>query len=649
MKNYALLLILFLAQHALGQNNTLKARADQAFEEKDYVTAAFYYDKSIAEGASASQGKVPYFSGKQKNGKAAVAFVQYRLAESWRLSKNYKLAEDYYRKIVENHEIEYPMARFWFGVCLRANNKLDEAIAELELFSTTNKANSEYLKKSTKELKDCRFALSQGKQSLTTSVEKLEDKFSTDENDFALNISNGQYWFTATTAVAGKKNLNQLFVSDRDSMAKKVAINFGSDPKLAVNYGPASLYPAGQRIYVTRWYREGADIISGIYLSKYVDQQWSAPQKLSSYVNADGYKAMQPFVTADGKRLYFVSNRAGGIGGMDIWMSDLNKDGLPLNAVNLGNTINTAEDENAPYFDRINQRLVYSSKGFVGMGDFDLYESTLTEKSWTAPKNLGIPYNSTKDDLHYYIDEDDKETVFVSSDRESECCLNLFKMHYTKPAIEAAILAGFVTDCATNQPLSGVSVVFTDLKTKKIREMVTDETGKYNFDIVLKRGYQIRLEKVGYFAKVLPVASRDTFRRDTVMNATICLDMLVLNKAIVIENILYDFNKAVLKPESKVVLDNLVAVLEDNPKIKIELSAHTDSMGPDWYNMKLSQQRAQSCVEYIISKGIDPTRILAKGYGESQPVQPNTLPNGKDNSEGRKLNRRTEFKVLSLQ
>jgi len=648
MKNYALLLILFLAQNALGQNNTFKLRADQAFEEKDYSTAAFYYNKAIAVGTTAAQGKVPYFSGKQKNGKAAVAFVQYRLAESWRLSKNYKLAEEFYRKTVENNEVEYPWARYWFGVCLRANNKLDEAIAQLELFSTTNKANPAFVKKSDKELKNCRFALNQGKVSLTTSVKKLEDNFSTDENDFALNISNGQYWFTATTAVAGKKNLNQLFVSDRDSMAKKVAINFGSDPKLDINYGPASLYPAGQRIYLTRWYKEGTEIVSGIYLSTYVGQQWSAPKKLDSYVNADGYRAMQPFVTADGKRLYFVSNRAGGVGGMDIWMSDLNADGLPLNAVNLGNTINTAEDENAPYFDRITQRLVYSSKGFIGMGDFDLYESTFTEKSWTVPRNLGIPYNSTKDDLHYYIDEDDKETVFVSSDRESECCLNLFKMHYTKPAIEAAILAGFVTDCETLLPLSGVSVVFTDLKTKRIREMVTDETGKYNFDIVLKHAYQIRLEKVGYFAKVLPVAALDTFRVDTVMNAAMCLDRLVLNKAIVIENILYDFNKAVLKPESKIVLDNLVAVLVNNPKIKIELSAHTDSMGPDWYNVKLSQQRAQSCVEYIISRGIDPNRIAAKGYGETQPIQPNTLPNGKDNSEGRKLNRRTEFKVLSL-
>jgi OOP family OmpA-OmpF porin len=123
----------------------------------------------------------------------------------------------------------------------------------------------------------------------------------------------------------------------------------------------------------------------------------------------------------------------------------------------------------------------------------------------------------------------------------------------------------------------------------------------------------------------------------------------MIDKPIVIKNVLYDYNKADLRPESKVVLNELVTIMKDNPKIKVELGAHTDSKGRDAYNYELSQKRAQACVDYIILMGIDESRIYAKGYGESRPIAPNTLPDGKDNPDGRQLNRRTEFKVLKLE
>src|SRR5690606_14725399 len=136
-------------------------------------------------------------------------------------------------------------------------------------------------------------------------------------------------------------------------------------------------------------------LITGIYLSRYTDQGWSGPVKLNNYVNAGGSNAMQPFVTPDGKYLYFVSNRKGGVGGNDIWMSTMDDKGMPLNAVNMGNTINTEADENTPFYHQRSKRLIFSSKGYVGMGNFDLYESTdKGDGSWTIPRNMGSPYNS---------------------------------------------------------------------------------------------------------------------------------------------------------------------------------------------------------------------------------------------------------------
>jgi len=649
MKNYLLILFLLIAGSVTAQNKTFKTRAEKAFAEKDYATAAYYFDKALHNGTLTKQGKVPYFSKKQRFSTAQLAEVSYQLAESYRLSNNYTLAEELYKDVIEGDESSYPMARLWYGVCLRSNNKIDEAEGQLTLFINSNKDNKQYTVLGNNELKDCLFARQQIKLPLTASIMKLESSFSTDENDFAVSISNNKYWFTGTSALIKNKNLNHIFVAEGDSLSKKDNLYFPADGKSLMHSGTPSLDSSGKKMYLTKWYKEGDKLITSIYLSRYNGVNWSNPQKLNNFVNAGGSNAMQPFVTPDGKYLYFISNRMGGIGGNDIWMSDLDNNGMPLNAVNLGKGINTASDENSPYYHQLTKRLIFSSKGYVGMGNFDLYESTAKDNNtWTTPRNMGAPYNSTKDDLYYYIDDSKPGTAYLSSDRESDCCLNLFKVTFAKPERLFALFTGRVTDCETNKALPGARVELIDSLTKKSQFCTTNETGEYEFKISLKKSYSLRLEKEGYFSKVVVIPPFRSFKKDTLRNTDICLQRFIVDKPIVIENVLYDFNKAILKPESLIVLDGLVSILTDNPKINIELSAHTDSIGPDWYNNRLSQQRAQSCVDYIISMGISTYRISAKGYGETRPVQPNSLPNGKDNREGRRLNRRTEFKVVSI-
>lgn len=649
MKNYILIFFVCMAQLGLAQNKIFVKRADEAFAHKDYVTAAYYYDKALGDETATAIGKVPYFSAKRHKAKDGIADVTYRMAESYRLEQNYAFAAKWYRKVMEQHEQAYPLARMWYGDCLRANNQLTDAVNQLQLFVSGNKNNGENLSLGLKALETARYAQAQMTQKQPVTIARMAGGFSKDENDFALSRNNGKYWFTATLAEANNGHLNQIYLSGADSLSKRTALSFKADPKNPVNFGAASLEATGARMYLTRWYRQAGKLYAGVYLSRCVDGRWLEPQRLNSFVNADGFVAMQPFVTPDGKTLYFISDRQGGFGGTDVWKADLNIEGLPLNAVNLGATVNTKADEQAPFYDPKEQRLVYSSKGFTGMGGFDLFESFwIGQDHWSIPRNLGYPYSSTKDDLHFYPDEAEDGVAYVSSDRESECCLHVFKLHYIKPerVIAAATLTGIVTDCDTQNPLEGVQVSLKDLTTSKSNAVLTSALGVYELKVLLNHAYELRLEKSGYFAKVVTMPAWTVFKTDTLQNLEICLKMFEVDKPIVIDNVLYDFNKAVLKPESYVVLDELVNVLENNPKIRIELSAHTDSMGPDWYNQKLSQQRAQSCVDYILSKGIAADRILAKGYGESMPIAPNTLPDGKDNKEGRKLNRRTEFKVL---
>jgi len=181
MKIYLLILSLCLPQIAAAQNKTFKVRADKAFAEMDYVTAAYYYDKALENGALTAAGKVPYFSTKNRVDSSGVNELRYQLAESYRLYQNYTMAETLYKQVVEANESDYPLARLWYGLCLRCNNEPSKAVGQLELFISSNKdikENKRYATIAANELKDCLFAIKQSKIATTAKIVKLENSFS---------------------------------------------------------------------------------------------------------------------------------------------------------------------------------------------------------------------------------------------------------------------------------------------------------------------------------------------------------------------------------------------------------------------------------------------------------------------------------------
>lgn len=622
---------------------------DRAFAEKDYYEAAYYYRK-VAEGMSLLQRQEVPFQTMNKAAKkdkpSDATYVSYRLAESYRLYENYIEALPWYKKTVEAPDAStYPLASLWYGVSLRATQRFDDAITQLQQFSASYQQNDDNKALAQREILNCNFAKEQYKYPQLLEATKLKGDWNSDGSDYALLQIGDKFMFTSSRfAKDDKKHINRIYTAD--AMGKPVQIKLKDNSQTKeTEYGTPSLSPDGKRMYFTRWYKEGSKTYHDIYVAQLQDTTWQQPRKLGSNVNADGYNAIQPFVTADGKRLFFVSNKPGGFGGDDIWVSDLCDDGEATNAINLGSTVNTSRDEQAPYYNADEKRLIYSSKGFVGLGGFDFFESKGDATNWTTPVNMGYPMNSPKDDLYFMPDNKDKSKWYISSDRESDCCLNLFEVHD-----KHFILTGIVTDCETRKPLAGVKVSFVDSLAKQtLKEVTTGTDAKYAFTVTSKRPYNLKLEKAGYFTKVLPIPTSGQMSSDTLYSPEICLQAFEKDKPIVIKNVLYDFNKATLRPESKQVLNELVVIMKDNPKIIVRLGAHTDSIGSEKYNLKLSQARAQACVDYIISQGITSERIYAKGYGKSMPVAPNSLPNGKDNPEGRQLNRRTEFTVVKTE
>ncbi|MVT06950.1 OmpA family protein [Chitinophaga tropicalis] len=638
-----------------------KRTGDIYFEAKDYYSAAQYYNKALGTFKIKPQQILPYtvgLRGKESGKIKDYETVVYRLAESYRQYNDYGNAEKYYEQVVGfNNETLFPLARFWYGVSLRANGRYQEALDQFRQFKAKYAKVDEYATRAGLEIACCEFAISEASKMPGYTIAKITGDVNEGGANYAPVVMNeNMLMFTSSRADSSmlekeKKTkkvnpyVNNLFQAtgkgNNFTNSKAVIMPEMKD----VDQGVSAVSPDGNTIYLTRWTVKNGVKAASIYMSSRKGTEWAEPRALGANVNVEGYSSMQPFITSDGKYLLFASNRPGGMGKNDLWYC-LIENGSIGAARNMGTGINTRDEEQAPFYDSEKNALIFSSDGRVGLGGLDFYKSEGDFSNWGVPQNLGAPLNSPKDDI-YYAATDSKRPMaagYISSDRESVCCLELFSIKKISKTIN-----GLVLDCDNKLPLTGAKVTLLDtIKQKVLQQITLDESGRYEFEVEPLKHYKIMTEKENYFSKAAYVNTDELTRIDSMASPSLCLKRYEIGKPIILKDIYYDFDKATLRPQSLIVLDTVVSIMMDNPNIIIEMSAHTDSKGKDAYNMKLSQRRAQSCVDYLISKGISSDRMIAKGYGESRPIAPNTLPNGKDNPEGRQLNRRTEFKVLRV-
>ncbi|HEX7845411.1 MAG TPA: OmpA family protein, partial [Chitinophagaceae bacterium] len=396
----------------------------------------------------------------------------------------------------------------------------------------------------------------------------------------------------------------------------------------------------------TRWTVNANQKSAAIYTSTRKGEEWTEPEKLDDAINVAGANTQQPSVTADGKYLIYASDRSGGQGGYDLWYAELN-DGKPANPKNMGPAINTSLDEQAPFYHAASQSLIFSANGRVGMGGYDFFQSKGGFGNWSEPANLGYPVNSVKDDIYMVSRGGAKnvlEDVLLSSDRDAACCLELFFLKKIRPLKQ---IDGRVVSCDPLKPLTGATVSIVDENNNTVFTKTLGTDGTYSFTVEDHLPVKVKADAEGYISNSIDVKLPADVEAEKYSYPELCLLPVPPKKdeTFVINNVYYDFDKADLKEESFPALDEIVRMLNYYPAMEIEIGAHTDNIGPDDYNLKLSDARARSVVDYLISKGIAPGRLQSKGYGETMPIAENRT-NGKDNPEGRARNRRTEFKVL---
>lgn len=638
-------------------------QAEKLFSTQNYFEASQVYEKYLATEKNSRPKSQPFAVEKKVKGKANLdphEEAVYHLAESYRLINDYQKAEKYYKEATGFSSKAYPASRYWYAVTLRANKKYTDAIREISLFLEKHTQLDALLIGADRELENLRFIQAQS--------ENISDRFTltqyTDAKNksaYALAVkSEDAVAFTVVKEVSGKNGqaqyANVLFESKRggDPLSGATWINVSAQP--GENSGMATFTQDGKHMFFTRWTRINGKTQSAIYLSHQTDTGWSQPVEAPPPLNLEGSNSAQPDLTGDAHYLIFSSDRQGGSGGYDLWDASLDSNLEVVQVQNLGNVINTAGDEQAPYFHDKSGTLVFSTNGRIGMGGFDLFyaRGNFDLSNWEKPENAGAPLNSTKDDM-YYISTDDENiwnTGWMSSDRSSDCCLALFSVKENN----VRYVNGTVVDCNTGKPVSHALLTVTDNRhtDRLLGKFQTDSAGRYAFEIHNTAHFKISAVKPGYEQQKTDYNLQMVTGKDSMGNDPICMKTLKdpeneskqllksLTRTSKVGNFAY--KKAVLSDSAQDNLDSLASLMLRYPKLVILVEGYTDGIGGAAFNVRLAQKRVDACIRYLVRKGIPANRLVGKAMGECCPIEPETI-NGKDNPVGREINRRVEYKV----
>lgn len=591
--------------------------------------------------------------------------VAYKMATCYRrLNQSARAAASYQNAI----RYEYPdsMAYYYLGRSLQGEGKYQPAIDAYTAFLEWRPDDA--LAK--EGIRGCRKALLSKDEPKTRYVVKNAKLFNSQRADFApmyLDKTLNTIYFTSSTEkaigdnkseITGTKRSDIFFSTKNERGEWQRPEPAGGELNTEADEGIVSFTPDGQTMYLTVAKRSPtSDTSVEIYTSQRSDATWSAPQKYE--ITADTISAYgHPAVSPDGNYLYFSSDMPGGYGGRDIWRINLKSPQGSLE--NLGDQINTSGDEMFPYV-RSDSLLYFSSDGHPGFGGLDLFKAKLnsTGQRWSV-ENMGLPMNSTGDDFGITFGEG--ESGFFSSNRKDARGYDSI-YSFELPEILVTI-SGYVLD-KDEEPVPGAVIRIVGDDGSNQKEVARDD-GSFKFKLergvkyVMKAGAKGYLNVKQEFQSGMEEESAD-YGVDFILAA--------INKPQVVENIFYDFDKATLRPESKEALNEMVATLNENPNVTIEMGAHTDRKGSDEYNINLSNRRAKSVVDYLIAAGISPDRLTWKGYGESVPKRVTKRINREypqfpedtvldeafvetlspeDQEIADQINRRTEFQVTSI-
>ncbi|WP_179348546.1 OmpA family protein [Winogradskyella pacifica] len=631
MKNYRILLLITLMSgfYLTAQNKDTK-KADKQFAQYEFVKAIESYNKLVDKGE-------------------ADAYVYAQLAESYYNIFNTEAAERWYAKALETSD--KPEMVYKYSQMLKANGKYEASNVQMEKFASMRpsdhraaafRKNPNYLPK----------ILEQGKK---FNVQNAD--FNSEQSDFGGIMNDGKLYITSGRNDSRKTyGWNDQPFLDIYTITKNTDDTFQEaelvNNKINTKYheGLVSFSPDGKTMYFSResFYEKDfqKDSLSNrkfsqLYLFKAtkLGTDWDTVETLS--VNSENYSVKNPAVSADGKTLYFASDMPGGFGGFDIYKAPINNDGTLGEAVNLGQKVNTEGQEMFPYVSS-NNTLYFSSTGHLGLGGLDVFYTKEIDGKMAPIRNLGIPINSNGDDFAFTIDED-KDEGFVSSNRDGgKGSDDVYSFKKLQPLCDVLITTT-VLDDKTREPLSGASVSLFDAEGNKVVSKTTNAEGVVEFIVECEEDTELEVVMDGFDSKKVQVKGTNE-EENNVQISLDPIEKLIAAETIDLAPIFFEFDQSNITAQAAFELDKLVQIMTKYPEMVIKATSHTDNRGPDSYNNALSERRAKTTVQYVISKGIDEARISGEGKGETEPkVNCTTGCTKEQHAE----NRRSEFIIVS--
>jgi peptidoglycan-associated lipoprotein len=606
---------------------------------------------------------IDYYKGTLKkdpnNGRA-----NYFLAESYRLSNRIKESEPFYAR-AKGKGVNPDSVKLYYAKSLQANAKYAEARTVLdELESTTD--NDKIKDRARREIDGIDYLDKLSQKKSYYKIKNLE-AINTPFTEYAPVYSNNELYFTSSRSnsriyEATGTPFTDIYKAETNGANVNVSTivplpSFINESN--INEGCITFTPDGKTMIFAKGNngkRKGA-IDVDLYLSRYRNGQWAEPTPIN--INQPDAWESTPALSPDGRTLYFSSNRKGGFGGLDIYSAQMDGRGRFGRVKNMGPEINTAGEELFPYVSE-SGKMYFSSDGHPGYGMLDIFEVKRANGK-TVVQNLGEPVNSTADDFGIYLFKADRG--FFTSNREGgmgDDDIYTFINEDPELRVVNYYLQGITymtRKDSTLEILPNTKVALLDQEGEVMQDFVTGNDGKFLFRVYENEDYSLLGETDGFITKrqsyttigkSVPLESLKELVTNITLDTIMVLDRKERNKIFVLENIYFEYNESYIRADAAKELDKLVTLLNDNSDLKIEMGSHTDSVASDAYNIELSQRRAESTVNYLIKKGIDPARLVAKGYGESKPIARNTNPDGTDNPVGRQRNRRTEFKILEI-
>lgn len=543
-----------------------------------------------------------------------------------------------------------PRISFFLGEKYFENSEYEKAIQTLEDYLEVGDEERR-LQKAEYLIACAQFALKSIQNAPEIDLISLGSKINTAYNDMmpALTADEKMLIYTVDMPIyenipySQKNRQEDFFVSFRENGIWQQARSLGPPVNTAGNEGALSLSADGQILVYASSNLEGQGS-TDLYQSTLQNGSWSNPINFGPKVNSKHWDS-QPSISADGRKLYFISNRPGGFGKSDIWFTEKEENGEWKEPINLGKTINTSEEENSPFLHQDGITLYFASNGHIGLGGFDLYKtSVLDVKNPSVPENLGYPINTGKNE-EFMIINARGNVAYLSSERGNSRNKDLYYFEIPEKARPNPVtwVSGIVYDAISKQPLEAAFNLNDLSNGAEIIRSKSSSDGSYLVVLPAGKEYAFKCSKEGYLFHSENFSLSGITKQTDAFELNIALQAVQVGKSTILRNVFFATNEYTLSETSELELKQLVVFLNENPALRIEIGGHTDNQGDREYNQVLSENRARSVREFIIQNGIDAKRILHKGYGMNKPIREN------DTEEGRAFNRRTEFMILSTQ